>query len=153
MQICFCILIEYTDKQKMKKRYCIDPQGENSIFYSLLIYYVYQDVVLCLYTVQNSYVWVWGMPTDSHHNIIVPVYITQKDDGNPGVKNLNLNDEFLCFGHNSPSSTFPPSLSFKSNANVLQPSAQQRRLRIVLRAGFLLADVKPSGGRRATVPL
>lgn len=47
----------------------------------------------------------------------------------------------------------PPSLFLQSNANVLQPSAQQRRLRLVLRAGFLLAHVRPPGGRQATVPL
>ena len=49
--------------------------------------------------------------------------------------------------------SYCPSLSFQSNANVLQPSTQQRRLRIVLRANFLLTDVKPPGGRRPTGPL
>ena len=38
---------------------------------------------------------------------------------------------------------------FQINVNVLQPSAQQRRLRLVLRAGLLLTDVKPPGGQRA----
>lgn len=42
-------------------------------------------------------------------------------------------------------------LPLQSNANVLQPSAQQRRLRLVLRAGRrLLTDVKPPGGQRAS---
>lgn len=49
-----------------------------------------------------------------------------------------------CLHHNSlVSQHIPPPLSLQSNANVLQPSAQQRRLRLVLRAGFLLTDVKP----------
>lgn len=66
---------------------------------------------------------------------------------------------FAFFFHrNSPVShaaIILPSLSlfFQSNANVLQPSAQQRRLRLVLRAGVLLTDVKPPGGQWAAAPL
>lgn len=64
--------------------------------------------------------------------------------------------DVLCLHHSalvSHHATYLPSLSFQSNANVLQPSAQQRRLRLVLRAGFLLTDVKPPGGRQATASL
>ncbi len=64
--------------------------------------------------------------------------------------------EVFCFYHNSTvphHATFLSSLSFQSNANVLQPSTQQWRLRLVLRVGFLLTDVKPPAGRQATAPL